>query len=365
MRSQKRLKTKAFLRNRLQRYYKYLKNTNYSVKKRQSYWLLLLFMLLCSTAQAKVSNYIGLYAQAGEWTLLPSQSNYNMSIGGEGGLGLIYELQAGPNYSQTQFLFDVGVGAWGGMTNFKQNAITHVELPGQIDLQGDEFTYIYDFQNRSDRYGNIAVQVPLLLGVQHKKFYLLAGAIINANVITKAHMSTELQTSGKYPAFGIMTGMPEYQFFDSYETRSTTPASLKMDLDFHLEAGGRIGYTGNIVGFGAPKNSVEYRLAGFIDYGLNDIHNSRDLSEITTPTRYDVTPSSPNYVYNSTSMVKDIQMNDILSTTGFASKVNNLMVGLKFTVLFRIHDSGGRCLICRDAYRGSGSRRSGGVKYEE
>ena len=89
-----------------------MKNTNYSVKNRHSYGIMLLALLLCGRVSAKVTNFIGASANVGEWSMLPSGSKYTGSLGVAGGVGFVYELRAGETYGTTQFLFDVGVGAW-------------------------------------------------------------------------------------------------------------------------------------------------------------------------------------------------------------------------------------------------------------
>ena len=341
-----------------------MKNTNYLVKKHQTYRLLLLLMLICGTVEAKVDNYFGLYVQGGEWTLLPSQSESSMSLGGAGGVGFLYELQAGSRYSSTRFLFDVGLGAQGGITSFMQNTMTQSVLPS-IDLQGDSFDYIYEMTNRSDRYGNLAVQVPLLIGVQSGRFYLLAGVKIGANVISRARSTADITTYGHYLEFGDICNNPDVQFFDSYPVSTRSQVSMKLGMDISLEVGGRLGLVTNAVGYDISKHNVEYRLAGFIDYGISDIHTAHTLAKMQTPTLYDINPASADYVYRTTTMVDGVLLNDIMSTDGFASKVSNLLVGLKFTVLFQLPGSNGGCTICRDAYRSSSNRRGGGVKYEE
>ena len=149
-----------------------------TLKNRQTYFVLLLALLISGAMQAKVSNYIGASAQIADWTLMPAQSQYGSSFGPVGGVGFVYEMQAGKKYSSTQFLFDLGVGAWGGMTAFSQGSNKVVTLDGQRDLQGDPFSYVYEIKNRNDYYTNIAVQVPVLLGFQHKAFYMLVGIMV-------------------------------------------------------------------------------------------------------------------------------------------------------------------------------------------
>ena len=332
------------------------------VKKHQSYWVLLFALLISSIANAEVNNYVGAYAGVGDWSLLPSQSKYSASFGVGGGLGFLYELQAGPTYSPTRFLFDVGVGAHGGWTSFNQSSSAKMPIKDlQIDLNRDEFYYVYEINDRKDQYTNLAVQVPLMIGVQHKKFYMLAGAKVTANMLTKAHTKANITTYGDYVQFDPFYNMPELQFFNNLPIEKKADASLNLNVDVSLEIGGRFGLVTDAVGYDVPKRKIEYRLAGFIDYGIVDIHKDRGLEFMTTPTSYNAEEA-----YGKTTMIDGLKMNDLMSTTGFASAVKNLMVGLKFTVLFQLPKEG-KCVICRDAYRSSARNRGGsrGMKYEE
>ena len=312
-------------------------------------------------ANAKVNSYVGAYANVGDWSLLPSQSKYSASFGVAGGLGFLYEMQAGPTYSQTRFLLDVGVGVHGGWTSFNQSSSAKKPIEKiQRDLDGDEFYYVYEIKDRKDQYTNLAVQVPLMIGVQHKKFYMLAGAKVTANVLTKAHTRANITTYGDYVAFDPHYNMPEYQFFNDLPIKKKADASLNLNVDVSLEVGGRFGLVTDAVGYDVPKRKIEYRLAGFVDYGLLDIHKDRGLSFFTAPDHYNAEEA-----YQTTTMVEGLEMNDLMSTSGFAAAVKNLVVGLKFTVLFQLPEPG-KCVICRDAYRSSvRSGRGGGMKYEE
>ena len=333
-----------------------------------------------------MENYIGASANVGEWTLLTSGSKYTGSLGAAGGVGFVYELRAGETYSPTRFLFDVGVGAWGGMTSFMQSADMTATLKNQTDLAGDKFDYVYALKGRRDRYINVAAQIPLMVGVQHKRFYMLVGAKLNANVWTQMQATATLNTYGDYSRQGLdpFRNMPEYQFFENKSVKSSVKTSLNLDVNLSMEIGGRIGgIVTDAVGFDVPKDRVEFRLAVFADYGLFDLHKKgsslalglkgsggsvKPFVDPTTGTpniQYNEGPTAP--VYKTTTMIDNLVMNDIMSTEGFADKVNNLMVGLKFTVLFRMPEPG-QCVICRDAYgssvrSGSVSRR--GMKYEE
>jgi len=345
-----------------------MKNTNKSVKKNLSYWVLLLAVLFSSTVEARVSvsNYLGAYVDAGEWSLLPKNSSYKPSLGVAGGAGFLYELRLGEMYSSTRFLLDIGVGAQYGFTSYKQSSSSVVELgtlnpaenpsePVQYDLNGDKFVYVYDIQNRHDQYQNLAVQVPLMVGFQHRKFYMLAGAKLDANLYTKAFTTANLSTYGRYEEVDDMRNQPEYQFFENIPLKKDTSARFEtINVNVSVEIGGRIGLLAEGTGYDVPKQSVECRIAGFVDYGIKDIRRrtSSDLDgfSVKKGLKYDTDPTSPSYVYKSTSMVDNLGVNDIMVTKGFASIVNNLVIGIKFTVLFQMPEKG-KCVICQDGYQ--------------
>ena len=353
------------------------------MKKRQSYWVLLLALLLCGTMNAKVNNYVGAYAQLGDWSLMPTQSEYSTSFGVAGGLGFLYEMQAGPTYSPTRFLLDVGVGIQPGMTAFLQGTTSTEQLTDQLDLQNDEFTYVYELQNRRDKYNDVALQVPLMIGVQHKAFYMLAGVKMYYHVWTKTNSTALLNTYGLYDAMDEFRNMPQYQFFTNRPIAKGVKTTLGtgLDVDVSFEIGGRIGVIQDAVGYDVPKRKTEYRLAAFVDYGLMDMHakgTQRALGVVDPANPDQVLPfkeESGNYninynvgatnpVYNTTSMVDNVVMCDIMSTSDFAGWVNNLMVGLKLTVLFQLPEAG-QCVLCRDAYSNLTNPRRGRLKYEE
>lgn len=331
-------------------------------KIRKNTCFLLVALLCVAPLQARVSTYVGAYGQIGEWSLLPSGSDYSPSFGVAGGLGGVVELQIAPKYSPTAFLLDVGIGAWGGMTSFSVGQKERFQIPGkQYDLQGESFDFIYELSGRKDNYSNLAVQVPLMVGVQHRRFYMLAGMKIGINAWTQAASKASVMTAAKYEDSPLYTGMPLYQWFEDERVSSRNSTNLNIDLDVSLEVGGRIGVINDAHGFDVPDRKIEYRLAGFFDFGLTDIHKAGTNMALTMPDRYDAQEA-----YGTHTMIDGLHMNDIMSTAGFASAVRSMTIGLKFTVLFRMPDARG-CVLCNENYRrtvGSGGSRSR-MKYEE
>lgn len=317
---------------------------------------------LCNTQSAfaykrpaTVKHLLGLYMEGGEWSLLPYDSKLNSSMGAAGAIGFAYDLQVG------HFIMNTGVGVNYGATYFGIDD-WNTTLADQIDTEGDTFDYIYKLHARQDAYSNLAVQIPLLFGGQYKRFYALAGVKFTYNAMTRTSTVADLTTVGRYygidasgkktAMFDDFTNMPEYQFYDNYSLQQKGKSKFNVDLDVSFEIGARLGFLTDATGYDVPKSRTQYRLALFADYGLFDLHNAADNALITTPT-----------TYNASDMLTGIQTNDILSTTKAAGAVRSLFIGVKFTILFELPQSG-TCLICRDGYRSSAHNRKGGGKIE-
>lgn len=325
------------------------------MKKFKLYCILGLFGCICLPTEAQVTNWVGLSIAAGEWSLMPQQgkSELQMSLGAGGTLSFHYELEA------KHFLFQTGVGVNSGWTQFKVPEISQV-LPNQTDIQGDKLNYLYQFPNRRDAYTPINVQIPLMVGGNWSRFYFLVGAKLNINCATWAFQKSNLTTAGDYtdPTFmGLVTGVPAQQFYGPENNivlanKGMTAMNL-IDVNAAAEIGLRMGYIQTATGYDVPQSHTQYRLALFADYGLMDCHKAQYNQPLIAPSKYDP--------WTEYSMITGLQMNDILSTTNIAKAVNNLLVGVKFTILFQTLPEP-RCVSCEK--NSPLRRRKGGTKIE-
>lgn len=284
----------------------------------------------------QVKNFVGVWGEVGEWSLLTQGSTLSNSLGGSGGLGFSYDLQA------NHFILDLGVGITGGRTSFLVPNFASV-LPNQVDVEGDMFNYVYSFSDRKDTYSNMMVQIPVLFGGQWKRFYALAGVKIGFSTLTASKISGALTTYGSYyigdkKVWDDFKDMPEHQFFTDKMVSSKASTNFNINMDVSVEIGARLGFMTDHTGFDVPKSKVQYRLALFADYGVLDIHKLQNRNAIETPG-----------IYNSADMVSTLRFSDILSTNNIAASVNNLLIGIKFTVLFEL-PSPRQCVLCRDSY---------------
>lgn len=338
---------------RVQRYDKILRNTNKIVKNVKTYAILAILSLFSMASMAQVNNYVGVWGEIGEWSLLPQQSQYGGSLGVAGGLGVMYDLQ------YKHFIFDVGVGANYGMTAYSVTANQNQTLYNQKDMQEDVFDYVYQVRDRKDQYTNLMVQVPLMLGGQWGRFYCMAGVKAGMSLLTNSHTRANLTTYGDYLKFDDFRNMPEYQFFEALPINKTIRTNFAFNLDVSAEIGARLGYIQTMRGYDIRTTNIQYRLAVFFDYGVLDIHKADFQESLTVPGAYDAAAA-----YGTTTMIDDLTTNDVMSTTNFAKSVNNLLVGVKFTVLFELPKPK-NCVICRDANISLIRARKGGTKFDK
>lgn len=357
------------------------------VKKHYSYIILLLTLLVSGGVRAEVKHYVGAHVSLGEWTLWEQKALPQSSFGAAGNVGFSYELQVGPAYGQTHFLLHTGLSLQTGTTAFNVNYPMTFSLPFDscVDRDGDKFEYSYKITNRSDRYNKLVAQIPIMIGVQHQHFYMLAGVKVGYNLLTTYLTSGTLTTYGKYKGLPDQYDDPEQQFYygdsainlSGYKTRDGKVEKIeRFCVDATLEIGGRIGeiYSGS--GFDVPKRSTEFRLAGFVDFGVTGftkwssknptaLYNfpkkyDKGTNDMTSKLRIYDLMSSAGYITESERYVEKNNPKGVKDGTSIG---HNIMVGLKFTVLFHIPNKG-KCVHCYDNYipsSGHGRR----VHYEE
>lgn len=289
---------------------------------------------------AQVNNYIGVYGNVGEASLLTSLPELPTSdaFGVGGGVGVTYELQAGKG--SKQFLFTVGVGFDISQSSFDLSG--GEQRYDAIDTENDPLSFIISPTARKDVYLNGALQVPVLLGGQFGRFYFLAGVKFDLSVLGTSSVKSTIRTIGDYPQFiDPFTSMPDHGFYDNQEmTPFKNKIHFEPNLKVSLELGGRFGVVTDHTGYDVPKPKVQYRLAAYVDYGVMDM---------LSPNR----PTGEYFVWDGAVIDKDclshISMTDVLSTHQVKDALHNLQIGLKFTALFELPKRGA-CVICRDGY---------------
>ncbi len=290
--------------------------------------LCILCACLSASVFAQAKSFLSFWGQGGESSMLTTllDNDNCTSLGAGGGIGIGYELR------DAHFLFATGLGANATYSIFTLPNATCMQ-PNLVDDEGDSFTLIADQSQRTDRYTNISLQIPIMVGAQAEHFYFLAGLKFDFSTYTYYDARARVRTYGLYDAFNDpFTDMPEHGFFPEMSVQTVGTTNLELNVIGTAEIGVRLGHVESYRGFGVPKKKHFYRLAIFADYGLGNLNKKGKNDLITLPTHQSMIPT----------------LNDFLSTKEAINPVHSLMIGVKFAVLYTLPERKKICKICED-----------------
>jgi len=265
--------------------------------------LLLFIALLMGAAALQAQHWLGLAMEADMAWQLDRIPLTTAKIGGGTALDLRYQLQV------NLLTVETGIGA-----AYTLNALgiqdTTLQIP-MMDNRGKPLTFVGQLKNRQDLSRNLALHIPLLIGVEYRRFYGLAGAKVSVNLLSRTQQTALLRTSGEYDMYyEPLTDMPEHGFHD-YQ-RQETRGSMRVQTDLRVAA--EVGMV-----FNTYRGYTKYRLGAFVEYGVFDVRKS-EAKELLTADMSDGMYLTMNHVYSSFYQA--------------SSPVNNLLVGLRFSILF-------------------------------
>ncbi len=265
---------------------------------------------------AMMDKFNGTYMGAG--TLNQSNPLQQLKGGAGAGLDITYNLEYG------HFLFETGLDF-----RFLNSTSTYGFQATRLDRTYGA-TYNYLFDKLAETRNMMQVGVPVMFGAQFNRFYFLVGA--------KVHYSFWCQYSqkGKYditvndPAFIEPYGMGikdlngnTNQKIVFKQPEVSVAAELGLDLDEWLQkqpdpkAKKQKVKPGQRLPFG--RENVHYRVALFAEYGVLNTNGTPK----TNPLEFAATE------------VEVKQTNTLLALNG-DTKLNNLLVGAKFTIQFEV-----------------------------
>jgi len=263
-----------------------------------------------------IGNTIGdalLGAQIGDPNKLTSVG----SIGGEFGVG--YEL------SIKKFLLQTGVGYQYLNASLQlQDSLHNLML---LDSEGDIFRGYFLFSENKDSYRVGSVTIPLLLGAKFNNIYFLAGVKMGINISTTSTHQSKIRSYADYAQFiNIFENMPNHGLHTWNERNNH---SMKFNPSYMASV--EFGYLFKE----KPSKglSVNYRMAAFANYGLNNIKTT------STVNRELILSKSP--------ITYQPYLNSVLLSQEYKNTVfNPLFAGMKFTVVFGLPNP--RKCICED-----------------
>lgn len=305
--------------------------------------LSLLAWIMSPRASYAVDNLVGFWVAGAYSTMLHDIKDVHNEIGGVGEIGFTYELQHG------HLLFNLGIGytyqnVGLSVPNFSHHQGTRSNPV--YDSEGDALIYNYNVDNRVDRLTTHYLPLQIMLGGQFGNFYFLAGGKFRLSMSTKTKINADITTTGTYPQFiDDFADMYNHAFFDHKHFTTNSTTTLNHSAAVSLELGWQFGKRSTReTGFSLTRqdSKIRYRVALFADYGLLNLHRNGTKPELSISEdfmkRYQ---EEPNLDINEL-----ITMNHTFETLrADNAKVNNLLVGLKFTMLFQLPHKG-PCIHC-------------------
>lgn len=246
----------------------------------------LLFAASCICALA--DNYIGLWAGGGVALLGDDleQTTAKAGVGGRVGLGW--------QYQKRMFTIEIGVEGTYQKHNIAVGQQTY-SFPA-TDSQGKQFTYNAIISERTDNSRTLDLQVPVLLGIEVKHFYLLAGGKFNANLLGTTATSALLSTSGDYNRYyETLKNMPNHGFFENQAAASKGNISFNFDARLHFELGAVLRQKHNY-----DNRSNKYRIGLFAEIGLLNLNRGNFNQTATAITKTNPASVEINHIYTST-----------------------------------------------------------------
>ena len=188
----------------------------------------------------------------------------------------------------------------------------------------------YIVEGRVDRLHRLAVQLPVLAGVNFNGLYLLAGFNFSFPVWQKASAKMDITSRGSYARYYGFEDEHYWQEMDNHGYRKQVPMeyqfkSLKSLIDIQLC--GEVGYDWSF------QKDIHFRVAGFVSYGLlNEARNASGKSlDIPYESKWDFGTFGATPIW--------------YSDRARGKQVHDLSVGIKVTVLFMFRQPD-KCVLC-------------------
>ena len=295
---------------------------------------LLMIVLLCpalslfADVKSESRHYLTTELGVGYSALL-NQSALGKSSGLAGG-----KLQVGYEWNYRRLLVHTGIEFASVNDRTKVNPF-QLQIPYTVGLPaGEAMDEHFDFQSWTETQLMGQVNIPVQVGgIFADRYYFLAGARIGLPVLHSRKAKATVQTWLTDPTLiGELNEVPVHDAFTSDESASGKWAAATINAQLSAEVGVVLnsffekpaakGKTkGKSSSADKGKKPVLYRVGLFADYGITSLVPG---AKTGAPALADV--AEP----------RQIALNDYFAASG--SKVNSLLVGAKFAILFQLNE---------------------------
>lgn len=164
--------------------------------------------------------------------------------------------EAGVGYAFANGLFLLRTGMEAAYTYRHLAVPDHSEQRTEIDSEGVPYTALYDYSRQNDLLHLPELRIPLLVGVQWERWYLLAGVKGGMLIGAKRHAEMDVTKAGGYAMFDdLFVDMPNHGLTVQHEfDKADIPPALTAYVT--AETGLQWDYVGGAL-------FADYRLPGY------------------------------------------------------------------------------------------------------
>ena len=256
------------------------------------------------------------------------------------------KIDIGYELAYHQLLFQTGIGV--ELNTYRLRMPNQYETSISIvDTQDTPYDYTYFFNARKDRALITSLTAPILIGGRFgerlRAFYFLAGAYVNLRLSDNYHARAFTTCIGTYDRYIVpFEDMDNHAFYtNEYISKNPSPSGLKNKVQIypHIEFGIDWSLLTSDDTWYLQSHPHEWRmrLALFAECGvINNLNSNR------TDEPFIVNAGLPYDLEN-------IQMPSLLNNRYSSGKgLHDLLVGVRFTVLFRFKITKRNCFTCFD-----------------
>lgn len=233
----------------------------------------------------------------------------------------------GYRYFRNNFIIQTGIeGRYVWMKSVMEEVVLQ-ERMYDSDVNKEPFTMNVQLNNRKDIYRTASVSIPFYLGYEKNRFYFLAGVAANMGVYGKAESSSDLMTKAQYDRYiGLFEGMPNHGLSNLQVQSGRMNYGTAFDLMVHGEIGARVDEFSNKTGFKRKKHTYRMYLGAFVDCGVLSINSQPAVGDQLTM----------DFTHGVNAAIVPLLLSNQMSNR----RLNNLIVGVKYTIAFELPQRG-------------------------
>ena len=287
------------------------------------------------TTDGRVNHFVTFSLAGGEANYFSSRAKDNTpyvkdKLGADAIFMLSYEIR------KEWFIF--GFGAQADYDYTRQQVNDFADIYERKDREDEDIYYAYRYSDYGDEQHVLNVSVPLYVGANiGRLLYVLAGAKVSIPMLSLHKTTTDLSTDGTYRRFiHTIEDAPSYGYYaiDEYSYSSAFDAP-EIKVSPFAEFGFRIPVR-------SKSGRVGMRLGLYAEYGIPlSVNNKMMLVD------YSYVDKSP-FTQTKEQLRSSIVFNSPLNTNIVSSKLSQLSVGLRWTVLINVTPPEHICMCDRD-----------------